>query len=97
MNFDAIGMDVYYETLRYFMFSYINTHISQIMNVFEQVRGSFQYLINSWTTFVELMSIYKRLKAFEAAIDGEATSTLLQQSIQALEGVQIQPHLYLFS
>lgn len=43
---------------------------TQIGNVFDQVRGSFQYLINSWTTFVELMSIYKRLKAFEAAIDG---------------------------
>jgi peptide/bleomycin uptake transporter len=41
---------------------------TQIGNVFEQVRGSFQYLINSWTTIVELMSIYKRLKAFEAVI-----------------------------
>jgi len=41
---------------------------TQIGNVFDQVRGSFQYLINSWTTIVELMSIYKRLKAFEAAI-----------------------------
>jgi peptide/bleomycin uptake transporter len=39
--------------------------------VFEQVRSSFQYLINAWTTIVELMSIYKRLKAFEAAIDDE--------------------------
>ncbi|MBB3945550.1 peptide/bleomycin uptake transporter [Rhizobium skierniewicense] len=42
---------------------------TQIGNVFDQVRGSFQYLINSWTTIVELLSIYKRLKAFEAAID----------------------------
>lgn len=45
---------------------------TQIGNVFDQVRGSFQYLINSWTTIVELMSIYKRLKAFEAVIyDGD--------------------------
>ncbi|EJF8062956.1 hypothetical protein OFI53_004567, partial [Escherichia coli] len=29
------------------------------------VRGAFQYLINSWTTLVELMSIYKRLCSFE--------------------------------
>ena len=44
----------------------------QITNAFEQVRGSFQYLIASWTTVVELMSIYKRLRAFEAQIEGEA-------------------------
>jgi len=42
---------------------------TQISNVFDQVRTSFQFLINSWTTIVELMSIYKRLKAFEATID----------------------------
>ncbi len=44
----------------------------QITNAFEQVRSSFQYLIISWTTVVELMSIYKRLRAFEAEIGGEA-------------------------
>ena len=32
---------------------------------------SFQYLVNSWTTIVELSSIYKRLRAFEAMIVGE--------------------------
>jgi peptide/bleomycin uptake transporter len=45
--------------------------MSQIQNVFGQVRDSFQYLVNSWTTIVELLSIYKRLKAFEAAIYDE--------------------------
>ncbi len=45
--------------------------MNQVLNVFEQVRGSFQYLVNSWTTIVELLSIYKRLKAFEAAIEGQ--------------------------
>ena len=39
--------------------------MTQITNVFEQVRSAFQYLINSWTTLVELMSIYKRLRRFE--------------------------------
>ncbi|WP_306301072.1 SbmA/BacA-like family transporter, partial [Enterobacter chuandaensis] len=29
----------------------------------------FQYLINSWTTLVELMSIYKRLRSFEHELD----------------------------
>ena len=45
--------------------------MSQIMNVFEQVRGSFQYVVNSWSTIVELLSIYKRLKAFESSIEGD--------------------------
>ncbi|HDI9541077.1 TPA: hypothetical protein PPG37_002092 [Escherichia coli] len=43
-------------------------------------RGAFQYLINSWTTLVELMSIYKRLRSFEHELDGdkiqEVTHTL---------------------
>lgn len=43
--------------------------LTQITNVFDQVRGSFQYLINSWTTLVELMSIYKRLRSFEHTLD----------------------------
>lgn len=43
--------------------------MTQITNVFEQVRGAFQYLINSWTTLVELMSIYKRLRSFEQQLD----------------------------
>lgn len=41
----------------------------QINNVFGKVRESFQYLISSWTTIIELLSIYKRLKAFEATLD----------------------------
>jgi peptide/bleomycin uptake transporter len=45
--------------------------MNQILNALSQVRSSFQYLVNSWTTVVELMSIYKRLRAFEAAIHGE--------------------------
>ena len=45
--------------------------ISQITNVFNQVRGSFQYLITSWPTIIELLSIYKRLKAFESTIDSD--------------------------
>jgi len=40
----------------------------QILNVFNKVRESFQYLILSWPKSIELMSIYKRLKAFESHI-----------------------------
>jgi peptide/bleomycin uptake transporter len=43
----------------------------QIQNAFTQVRQSFQYLINSWSTIVELISIYQRLRAFEAKIHGD--------------------------
>lgn len=43
----------------------------QIMTAFGQVSSSFQYLVNSWTTIVELLSVYKRLTSFEAAINNE--------------------------
>jgi peptide/bleomycin uptake transporter len=45
--------------------------MNQIMNAFGQVRSSFQFLVMSWTTIVELISIYKRLRTFEGVIDGE--------------------------
>jgi peptide/bleomycin uptake transporter len=45
--------------------------LTQITNVFDQVRSSFQYLVNSWTTIVELLSIYKRLRTFESALGNE--------------------------
>ncbi|HKS33375.1 MAG TPA: peptide antibiotic transporter SbmA [Enterobacteriaceae bacterium] len=51
--------------------------MTQITNVFEQVRTSFQYLINSWTTLVELMSIYKRLRSFEHTLDGQDSQPVI--------------------
>jgi peptide/bleomycin uptake transporter len=45
--------------------------MNQILNAFGQVRSSFQYLINAWPTIVELLSIYKRLRSFEATLQGE--------------------------
>jgi peptide/bleomycin uptake transporter len=45
--------------------------MNQILNAFTQVRTSFQYLVNAWSTIVELISIYQRLRAFEARIDDE--------------------------
>jgi len=44
--------------------------LQQILNAFTQVRNSFQILINSWTTIVDLISVYKRLRGFEAMIAG---------------------------
>jgi peptide/bleomycin uptake transporter len=45
--------------------------LQQILTAFNQVSNSFQYLVNSWTTIVELLSVYKRLTTFEAAIKHE--------------------------
>ncbi|RRI05517.1 peptide antibiotic transporter SbmA [Mesorhizobium tamadayense] len=45
--------------------------INQISSAFSQVTSSFQYLVNSWSTIVELLSVHKRLRAFEATIKGE--------------------------
>ncbi len=57
--------------------------MNQITNVFSQVQGSFQYLVNSWTTIIELLSIYKRLRAFEAVIHDEPLSSLDQANLKA--------------
>lgn len=45
--------------------------LQQILTAFGQVSSSFQYLVNSWTTIIELLSVYKRLVSFEAAIRHE--------------------------
>ena len=45
--------------------------MQQIIRAFGRVEGSFQYLVNSWTTIVSLISIYKRLRAFEAMMRDE--------------------------
>ena len=44
--------------------------MNQILRAFGQVASSFQFLVNSWTTIIDLISIYKRLQAFEASISG---------------------------
>ncbi len=42
--------------------------LQQILTAFGQVSNSFQYLINSWPTIVELISVYKRLQSFERVL-----------------------------
>jgi peptide/bleomycin uptake transporter len=46
--------------------------MQQIVRAFGRLEGSFQYLVNSWTTIVELIPVYKRLRAFEHRICGTA-------------------------
>ena len=43
--------------------------LQQIVRAFGKVEDSFQFLVHSWSTIVELISIYKRLKAFENEIN----------------------------
>ena len=42
--------------------------MQQIVRAFGRVESSFQFLVRSWGTIVELISVYKRLRAFEAEI-----------------------------
>jgi peptide/bleomycin uptake transporter len=42
--------------------------MQQIVRAFGRVESAFQFLVLSWSTIVELMSVYKRLRAFELQI-----------------------------
>jgi peptide/bleomycin uptake transporter len=46
----------------------------QISNAFGQVEDSFKFLASSWTTIISLISVYKRLRAFEANIPHNAVA-----------------------
>ena len=59
--------------------------MNQILRAFGQVASSFQFLVSSWTTIIELISIYKRLQAFEAAIDDLPMPIIDRQFIEAGE------------
>lgn len=50
--------------------------LNQILSAFGQVRDSLQFLLKSWPTMIELLSVYKRLRAFEATLEGEALPEL---------------------
>jgi peptide/bleomycin uptake transporter len=45
--------------------------MQQVIRAFGRVEQSFQYLVRSWTTIVSLISIYKRLRGFEALMRDE--------------------------
>jgi peptide/bleomycin uptake transporter len=54
--------------------------MQQIVRAFQRVESSFQYLVTSWPTIVELISIYKRLQAFEATLHHEPLSNIEQEA-----------------
>ena len=39
--------------------------VQQITRAFGRVEGSLQYLVKSWSTIVEFISVWKRLREFE--------------------------------
>jgi len=55
--------------------------MQQIVRAFGRVENSFQYLVHSWTTIVELISIYKRLRAFEATIHHQPLSDIEREAM----------------
>jgi peptide/bleomycin uptake transporter len=56
--------------------------LNQISYAFSQVTGSFQFLVNSWPTIVELLSVHKRLRAFEATLEGEPLPEIDQDYLE---------------
>ena len=42
--------------------------LQQVVRAFGKVQDAFQFLVQSWSTIVELLSIYKRLSGFEQHI-----------------------------
>ena len=46
--------------------------MQQIIRAFGRVEGSMQYLLKAWPTIIELASVYKRLREFEARILNDA-------------------------
>ena len=42
--------------------------MQQIIRAFGRVEGSMQYLLKSWPIIIELMSVYRRLREFEAKL-----------------------------
>ena len=42
--------------------------VQQIARAFNKVENSLQYLVRSWSTIVELISVWKRLSEFEARL-----------------------------
>jgi peptide/bleomycin uptake transporter len=49
----------------------------QIARAFDKVTDSFQYLVYSWSTIVELQSVYKRLRVFEQQIRSAAPAVVV--------------------
>jgi peptide/bleomycin uptake transporter len=74
----ALGPTIVAGTITFGIFQQIN-------NAFGQVENSFQFLANSWTTIIDLISIFKRLATFEAAIEASGMDIQADQVPQLSE------------
>jgi peptide/bleomycin uptake transporter len=55
--------------------------MQQIVRAFGRVESAFQFLVLSWSTVVELMSVYKRLRAFEQQIERPDTPAAVVEGV----------------
>lgn len=60
--------------------------MQQILRAFDRVQSSFQFLVNSWTTIVDLISIYKRLQAFEATLFDQPLGEIESETYVKVDG-----------
>jgi peptide/bleomycin uptake transporter len=57
--------------------------MQQIVRAFRQVEESFQYLVRSWDSIVETISVYKRLRAFELQINVAGPSVPMSTAVES--------------
>lgn len=55
--------------------------LKQITSSYSRVESSLRFLIRRWSSCVELMSIYKRLKAFESQIEAQSLQLNTQDNL----------------
>ena len=55
--------------------------MQQVIRAFGRVESSFQYLVQSWTTIISLISVYKRLRAFEATLRDEPLGAIEAEAV----------------
>ena len=52
--------------------------VQQITRAFGRVEGSLQYLVKSWSTIVELISVWKRLREFEIKLNSATNDDVVK-------------------
>lgn len=65
--------------------------VQQVLNAFDRVEESFKFFANSWATIIVLISVYKRLRAFEGNIPRGAMSGVDYNDPIFLNSLAIEP------
>merc|ERR1712194_641442 len=61
--------------------------MQQIVRAFGRVESSFQFLVRSWSTIVELISIYKRLRSFTVVINKDDDAVVTKAASSDMIGM----------